>query len=93
MPFFQVQISHYKTYHGLIAKVCEDRFAAAKDPKPSKSCWRVKDAKVWCPGRCQDITDLVVSIPVVLTIEVGDESVGSNRAQDFCRGTTVHDRA
>lgn len=79
MTFFQVQISHYTKYDGLIAKLCEDRFSPTKNPTPNASCWRTMEGESLCSGRCQDIRELVVSIPVVLAIEVGDESVGLNR--------------
>jgi len=79
LPFFQVQLSDYKKYRGLIAKVCDERFSATKNPTPNASCWRAKEGEVWCPGRRQDINHLVVSIPIVLAIEVGDETAGPNR--------------
>ena len=80
MPFFQVQTHHYRKYTGLISKVCEERFTGSK-PRTSPDnncCWRVMEGKILCPGKRHDIQDLVVSIPVILAIEVGDESVGLN---------------
>ena len=81
MPFFQVQARHYKEYDGLISKVCEERFAADKTPTLSQadSCWRVKEGKRLCSGTRRNLQDLIVSIPIILAIEVGDESVGLNR--------------
>lgn len=81
MPFFQVQIYHYKKYAGLISKVCEERFTRNKPPTSPENncCWRVHEGKILCPGKRHDIQDLVISIPVILTIEVGDESVGLNQ--------------
>jgi len=79
LPFFQVQLSHYKKFQGLITKVCEECFSATKNLTPNVSCWQANEGKVWCPGKCQDIQPLIVSIPVVLAIEVGDESVGPNQ--------------
>jgi len=78
MPFFQVQLSHYKKHQGLIAKVFEERFSATKNPTPNVLCWWVNEGEVWCPGKRRDIKHLVVSIPVILAIEVGDESAGPN---------------
>jgi hypothetical protein len=78
MPFFQVQTNDYKEHNGLISKVCEKRFSASKVPTLPHSCWRVKEGKILCPGKRQDMQDMVVSIPVILAIEVGDESVGLN---------------
>ena len=77
MPFFQVQTHHYKKYAGLISKVCEESFTGDKAPT-SNCCWRVKEGKILCPGKRYDIQDLVISIPVILAIEVGDESLGLN---------------
>jgi hypothetical protein len=78
MTFFQVQHHHYAQYNGLIAKACEDRFSTTKNPTPNASCWRTTEGEQLCTGRRQDIRELIVSIPVVLAIEVGDESVGLN---------------
>ena len=81
MPFFQVQAHHYKEYDGLISTVCEERFTADKTPTLSQadSCWQVKEGKRLCSGMRRNLQDLIVSIPIILAIEVGDESVGLNR--------------
>ena len=79
MPFFQVQTKDYKEHNGLISKVCEKVFTTSKVPTKPHSCWRVKEGEIWCPGKRQDMQNMVVSIPVILAIEIGDESVGSNR--------------
>ena len=80
-PFFQVEASHYKRFKGSISNVCDERFSGTKifEPPAINTCWRVKDGQVLCPGTRKDIHNLVVSIPVILGIEVGDESVGRNR--------------
>jgi hypothetical protein len=79
MPFFQVQANDFKEHKGLISKVCEKRFTANKDPTLPHSCWRVTEGNILCSGKRQDMQDMVVSIPIILSIEVGDESVGLNR--------------
>jgi hypothetical protein len=79
LPFFQVQLSHYKKHQGLISKVCEERFSAAKNPTPGVSSWHAKEGDAWCPGKRQDVNHLILSIPAVFAIEVGDESAGVNR--------------
>lgn len=76
IPFFQVQINDYKEHNGLISKVCEKHFSASKVPTSPHSCWRVKEGKILCPGKRRDMQDMIVSIPIILAIEVGDESVG-----------------
>ena len=80
MPFFQVQIHHYKKYNGLIFKFCQEHFTGNKAPTSphNNCCWRVKEGNILCSGKWHDLQDLVVSIPVILAIEVGDESVGLN---------------
>ena len=78
IPFFQVQTNDYKEHNGLISKVCEKRFTASRLPTEPHSCWRVKEGEIMCPGKRRDLQDMVVSIPVILAIEVGDESVGIN---------------
>ena len=80
MPFFQVQAHHYKEYDGLIYKVCEERFTADKTPTSSQanSCWQVKEGKCLCSGMWRNLQDLIILIPIILAIKVGDESVGLN---------------
>ena len=80
-PFFQVQENDYKRFNGLISNVCDERFSATKvfEPPEINTCWRVKDSQILCPGTRTDVHDLVVSIPVILGIEVGDETAGRNR--------------
>jgi hypothetical protein len=42
-------------------------------------CWCVKDTQRLCTGERQDLLTIVVSLPVMLVIELGDESLsGSN---------------
>ena len=79
-PFFQVQENDYKRFNGLISNVCNERFSGTKifEPLETDTCWRVKDGQILCPGTRKQVHDLVVSIPVILGIEVGDESVGHN---------------
>lgn len=79
MPFFQVEAHHYKIYDGLISKVCEARFTADKPPtSPRTNCWQVHEGHRLCSGKRRDLEDLVVSIPIILGIEVGDETVKLN---------------
>jgi hypothetical protein len=41
-------------------------------------CWRVKDTQRLCTGERQDLLTIVVSLPVMLVIEVGDESLSDS---------------
>lgn len=80
-PFFQVQENDYKRFNGLISNVCDEWFSGTKifEPPEIDTCWRMKNSQILCPGSRKDVHDLVVSIPVILGIEVGDETAGRNR--------------
>ena len=80
-PFFQVQENDYKRFNGLISNICNEQFSGTKtfEPPEIDTCWHVKDSQILCPGTRKDVHDLVVSIPVILGIEVGDETAGRNR--------------
>jgi hypothetical protein len=79
MPFFQVEAHHYKKYDGLISKVCEARFTVNNPPtSPHTNCCWVHEGHRLCSGKRCDLENLVVSIPIILGNEVGDETVKLN---------------
>ena len=83
--FFQLQAHDYVKYGGLISAACRDRFSSAKIPsRPTAvddSCWRRRNNKVLCTGARREIRNIVVSIPVILAIEIGDERIGQEDQQ------------
>ena len=86
-PIFQVGAESHKIYKGLISNFCKERFSGTKVLGPPRNatagtCWRTKDNKVLCPGIRTEVYKLVISIPVILGIEVGDETIGLNRRSE-----------
>ncbi|KAF8069336.1 hypothetical protein FPV67DRAFT_1415419, partial [Lyophyllum atratum] len=71
----QVGLTMYKKHNGSLANYLKDYFSVDKSPIPSSSCWRFKDGISSCAGTRTDIKGLVISLPVVLAIEIGDESL------------------
>ena len=67
-------------YDGLISKICKEQFTMDKTLTSSQadSCWQVNEGKHLCSGMRCNLQDLIVSIPIILAIEVGNESVGLN---------------
>lgn len=83
--FFQLQAHDYIKYGGLISAACRERFSPGKTPsRPTAvddSCWRRSNTKLFCTGARREIRNIVVSIPVILAIEIGDERIGQEDQQ------------
>lgn len=72
-PEFQVNNILHKQYSGSIIKYFHDIFSTINNkPSPSRSCWRVKDSTPLCHGTREDQKDLIISIPIILSVEVSD---------------------
>ena len=77
----QLGPSDYSIYDGHVASWFDDFVTLVRHPNPHPhGCWRVKDTQRLCTGERQDLLNIVVSLPVMLVIEVGEEN--------FC-GSTV----
>jgi len=59
-----------------------------RDSVPATSCWRVKDAIPLCSGKRMDNRDLVISLPLLYSVEVGNEHVAR---QDLTKDLQVWD--
>jgi len=71
--------SDYLTYDGNVASWFHELVTLVRHQTPhSHGCWRIKDTKRLCPGKRHDLLDIVVSLPVMLMIEVGDELFASS---------------
>ncbi|KAF8956267.1 hypothetical protein BDZ97DRAFT_1763938 [Flammula alnicola] len=64
--------SQYQKCGGNIAHYFEDFFSINKEPIPQRTCWRVREGETLCTGKREDIQGLVISIPVILTVEVAN---------------------
>ncbi|KAF8185384.1 hypothetical protein BJ912DRAFT_852761, partial [Pholiota molesta] len=69
-PFLHLGNNVRRLYSGNVAAYLDEYFSINKSPVDRPGCWRVKDSICLCPGDRQDITDLVVSIPVLFPIEL-----------------------
>lgn len=59
---------------GRIANLFKDYVSIDRLPiEASYGCWRVKEGKRLCPGERIDYNDLVISLPIIFTIEVDHE--------------------
>ena len=71
----QLGLSDYSIYGGDVASWFDDFVTLVRHPTPHPhGCWRVKDTQRLCTGERQDLLNIVVSLPMMLVIEVGDES-------------------
>ena len=86
-PFFQLQANHHQKFKGLISEACRERFSSRKTlSRPSMSvddgCWWRSETKLFCTGKRREVRNIVVSLPVILAIEIGDECIGQEDQQD-----------
>ena len=47
------------------------------------ACWRRSETKLFCTGAQKEVRNIVVSIPVILAIEIGDECIGQEDQQHW----------
>lgn len=61
-------------YKGDVGTYLNEYFSVNKTPiERPYGCWRTKEGIPWCAGTREDITEMVISIPVILTIEITSE--------------------
>jgi hypothetical protein len=92
--FFQLQINHYLKFNGLISEACRERFSSRKAlVRPTSvdvDCWRRKETEVFCTGTRREIPNIIVSLPVILAIEIGDECIGEENQQHWDFPATIN---
>ena len=85
--FFQLQASDYIKYAGLMSAACRECFSPEKiltRPTSVKDgCWQQSETKLFCTGTQREIWNIVVSLPVVLVIKIGDECIGQEDQQHW----------
>ncbi|KAF9536067.1 hypothetical protein CPC08DRAFT_776665, partial [Agrocybe pediades] len=57
-------------FKGSVKKWFEHLLRADKPSTQANQCWRVYDGECLCPGTRTDLNDLVLSIPIILTVEI-----------------------
>lgn len=63
--------SHYTRYKGDTAAYLNEYFSCSKTPvKRPYGCWRTKEGIPWCSGTREDIPEIVISIPIIMTLEI-----------------------
>jgi len=78
---FYARCHSFTTFGGKIANYFKDLVSIDKRPAPAEVCWRSKDGAPLCPGKRANRKDLIMSIPIILTIEVDLEK--PNMVWDF----------
>jgi hypothetical protein len=96
--FFQLQASHHLKFNELISEACRDRFSSEKalgipTSLDSNRCWRRSENKLFCTGARREVRNIVVSLPVILAIEIGDECVGQENQQHWDFPSTINPEA
>ena len=93
-PFFQLQASHYLKFNGLISEACRERFSSKKAlVRPTSvddRCWRRNETNFFCTGTRREIQNIIVSLPIVLAIEIGDECIGQEDQQHWDFPATIN---
>ena len=78
---FCTRCHSFTTFGGKIANYFKDLLLIDKHTTPAEVCWCSKDGAPLCPGKRANRKDLVMSIPIILTIEVDLEKL--NMVWDF----------
>lgn len=96
-PFFQLQANHHLKFNGLISEACRERFSSRKSLSRPTSvddrCWRRSETKLFCTGTRREVRNIVVSLPVILAIEIGDECSGREGQQRWEFPPTINPEA
>jgi PHD finger protein len=96
-PFFQLQANDHLKFNGLVSEACRERFSSAKTlSRPASvdgGCWRRSETQVFCTGARREVRNIVVSLPVILAIEIGDESIGKEDQQHWDFPPTINPEA
>lgn len=96
-PFFQLHAKDHQKFNGLISEACRDRFSSWKPySKPTSidsGCWRRNETKLFCTGARREVRNIVVSLPVILAIEIGDECIGQEDQQHWDFPPTINPEA
>lgn len=53
-------------------------------------CWRRSGTKVFCTGTRREVRNIIVSLPVILAIEIGDECIGQEDQQRWDFPSTIN---
>ncbi|KAG6807065.1 hypothetical protein H0H92_008945, partial [Tricholoma furcatifolium] len=70
-----IGLSSFKAYDGNFQDYCNNVFSVKPYPIQRRTCWRVQAGEVFCTGTRTDFEKLVVSIPLILRVEIQDESL------------------
>ncbi|KAF8886874.1 hypothetical protein CPB84DRAFT_1535529 [Gymnopilus junonius] len=71
----QVSSQDYKRFDGDFGRYIKDIISLDRDYVAAPSCWRVKDGVPLCTGVRKDLRGLVISAPILLTFELGNDDV------------------
>ena len=69
----QLSASYHATFHGRFANYFKNLLSIEQEPTTARACWRTKDNLPLCPGKCHDMHNLVLSMLLLLTFDIGNE--------------------
>ncbi|EDR15479.1 uncharacterized protein LACBIDRAFT_321327 [Laccaria bicolor S238N-H82] len=73
----------FEQFQGDFALYFADWVSLNKEQVPATRCWRVKETVPLCLGAREDICYLLTSLPLLFTIEVGDEHPSETMPQEW----------
>ncbi|KAF8160154.1 hypothetical protein BJ912DRAFT_936174 [Pholiota molesta] len=60
----------HQVFKGSVTSYFDSLLSLDRDPTDAPSCWRVKDGQPLCPGHRVDLKNIIISLPIILTLEV-----------------------
>jgi hypothetical protein len=85
---FQITSHDNKKFKGSFESYFKSFISITSDPVAATACWRVKDGIPLCPGKRMDNQCLVASLPLLYSIEVGNERIA---CQDLTKDLQIWD--
>ena len=79
----QLSASDHATFHGRFADYFKNLLSIEQEPTTARACWRTKDNLPLCPGKRHDLRNLVLSMPLLLTFDIGNEQGMDTLDWDF----------
>jgi len=85
---YQITSRDHEKFNGSFKHYFEDFISIKGDPVAATSCWCVKDGIPLCSGKRMDNQSLVISLPLLYSVEVGNERIA---CQDLTQDLQIWD--
>ena len=79
----KLSASNHATFHGCFADYFKNLLSIEQEPTTASNCWLTKDNLPLCPGKHHDMRNLVLSMPLLLTFNIGNEQGKDTLDWDF----------